>query len=271
MAESLNFHESGSAHGEVLVCLHGFLGSSQDWKYISEAILVETENRFRIVAVDLPGHGGSTGMTERAYTFSGVSELLLKIIDQSGRPVHLLGYSMGGRLAAAFASVSPRKITSLILVSSGIGLREDDERASRTKDDELLARRLETANFSDFLNDWYIRELFAGLRRTTHWREILACRHNNDPQELAKALRGFSQGHKTNFREVASSMSFPILYISGEADKKYSAIGAEVATLCPNARHRIIPESGHCVHDEQPLVFASTVAEFLRTFPRERL
>src|SRR5689334_17350674 len=86
------------------VFLHGFLGNSQDWQEVASKLLATC------IAFDLPGHGASA-FTEDFF-------LAFHQATKEFPPFHLVGYSMGGRLALQFAAKYPEKINKLTLLSA---------------------------------------------------------------------------------------------------------------------------------------------------------
>ncbi len=104
MAE-LNYTTSGRTRDPAVLFLHGFMGSSRDWSDVIAAL----EERFRCVAVDLPGHGASLGLPyPGSYTIEGAARSVLRLLDELGiASPALVGYSMGGRLALYLALRHP--------------------------------------------------------------------------------------------------------------------------------------------------------------------
>lgn len=79
--------------GEPLLLLHGFTGSRATWR----DLWPQLATRFRVLAIDLPGHGGSDAPVDPArYTIFRVAADLVEILKRrAARPAHWLGYSMG--------------------------------------------------------------------------------------------------------------------------------------------------------------------------------
>src|SRR5690606_3816810 len=95
----------------------------------------------KLLAVDLIGHGDTiTPQQAEVHTFKSQMDALSKLIVELNIPkFHLLGYSMGGRLALHFAIQNPQNVTSLVLESTNIGISNQNERKERAKRDALLA------------------------------------------------------------------------------------------------------------------------------------
>lgn len=102
----------------TLLLLHGAGGSHMSWRRQIEGI----SNRFRIIAVDLPGHGRSEGAGEA--TVSGYARYTAELMESLGlRNVILGGHSMGGAVALEIALRAPARVRGLLLVGTGARLR----------------------------------------------------------------------------------------------------------------------------------------------------
>src|SRR5918993_2233838 len=141
----------GSSENPDVLCLHGFMGSAADWQDVATAI----GDRASCIALDLPGHGGSLDLTPETYTMEGMARAVIRTLDEleARRPV-IVGYSMGGGLAAYLALRQPERCAGLFLESASPGLESAEERAARRASDEEKARRLETEGLEAFLLDW---------------------------------------------------------------------------------------------------------------------
>ena len=113
-----------------LVLLHGFTGSGANWAAHSARFQAAG---LRVLAPDLPGHGANLPVSSDDYTMEAAAAQIAGLLEQEeSGPVHLLGYSMGGRLALYFALHHPTKVRSLIL-ESGAGDRGGTGRAPRQR------------------------------------------------------------------------------------------------------------------------------------------
>lgn len=215
------------------------------------------EGRYHCIAVDLPGHGSSTGLPPEAYTIEGAARALLDLLDDLGveRPV-ISGYSMGGRLALYLALRHPDRLSGLFLESASPGLKDAEERAARRAADEERAARLEHGDFEEFLRDWYRQPLFAPLARDDELlRRTLEARRSNDPRELAKSLRSMGTGSQPSLWEELSGLQTPALAVAGELDEKFVRISRRMEKACPHMRTAIISGVGHNVRVEAPAAY----------------
>src|SRR5215203_1172014 len=142
MPHNLNYEVSGDRLSPAVLFLHGFMGSSADWREVMAAL---GDRTFRIV-MDLPGHGASLELAPDTYTVEGTARAVMRTLDglEVVRPV-VAGYSMGARLALYLALRYPDQCAGLFLESVSPGLaRSTEERATRRAADESKAGRLES-------------------------------------------------------------------------------------------------------------------------------
>ncbi|MBE2185600.1 MAG: 2-succinyl-6-hydroxy-2,4-cyclohexadiene-1-carboxylate synthase [Rhodothermales bacterium] len=241
------------APGLPLVALHGFLGSKDDW-----ADLAARLPHRRIVAVDLPGHGEAVGLDVAAYGFDeAVAALSTTLASLEYGRFDLLGYSMGGRVALAFALAHPSFVNTLTLESSSPGLSSEEERAARRALDAERADALRR-DFPAFLRDWYAMPLFATL--TAAQRDaLIAQRATADPDELARGLVGMGTGAMPNLWPALSALTVPVRLVAGARDAKFAALAGRMAERLPCASVHLVGSAGHNVHLEQPEAFAALV------------
>lgn len=251
---------------KTLLLLHGFTGSSGDWKDIAQKI----DKRFNKIAPDIIGHGKSSSPASLNYY---QADLLIKQIEQifnnlKLKDVVLCGYSMGGRLALQFAAAHPNMIKGLILESASAGMRSEKERIARTNSDEEIASIIESKSIEDFLTMWMDQELFGTLRRFSNekLKNLREDRAKNSKTGLANSLRGFGTGVMPYIGQELSKLMMPVLLISGGLDEKFTKINQNLKKSFPSAKHKIISTAGHNTHLEEPKKFIESVNGFLSRF-----
>src|ERR687894_1409762 len=252
---------AGDAGYPAVVFLHGFLGSSVDWR---RAITV-FEGRHRCIAVALPGHGASLGMPPDRYTMEGAAQSVLDILDATGtHRATMVGYSMGGRLALYLALRHPDRCAGLFLESASPGIEDAGERAARRTADEEKATRLEGGDFEGFLRDWYRQPLFASLAQDeVLLRRTIEDKMRNDPAELAKSLRGMGTGSQPPLWEELSGLRAPALAVAGALDAKFVEISHRMASRASGMRAAVLPGVGHNVHAEAAAAYLSSLETVL--------
>lgn len=255
-----------TGQGQPLVLLHGFSGGSADWSQ-----LVPFFARFyRVITVDMLGHGETDSPTDAMrYAVKHVRRDLTAIIeDTCDQPAHLLGYSMGGRMALTLALHHGPLIRSLILESASPGLAVEEDRVDRKESDEDLADRIEQLGVAAFVREWEALPLWASQRRldAETLQRQQETRLMSNPVGLANSLRGYGTGVQASNWEQLYTLTMPVLLLTGEHDTKFTATAREMVTQIPYATHELIAGAGHNTHLENPRQFAAQVLEFLRGF-----
>ena len=199
--------------GVPIVFLHGFLGRSEDWLEVCAAL-----PSCHCIGIDLPGHGDSP--FEPDFTID---------LPQ----FHLVGYSMGGRIALQKFQGKARTLT---LLSTHPGLTSAEEKKARLESDAVWAKKLLTLSIDEFLRQWYDQPIFKPFRPD------ISMRREQNVVSLAKALLHFSLARQPRF-EIDH-------LIVGSRDLKFK-------TLFPNPI--IIPNAGHMVHLENPKAIAKII------------
>ena len=252
----------GNRKNPPLVFLHGFLGSGQSWLEIARPL---SEDYFCILP-DLPGHGENiNGNLSAPLNFNTLTEWLLYLLDEIPAPkIHLVGYSLGGRAALAFACRYPERILSLTLESASPGITDESERTRRLAEDSARAESILREGMSAFVDKWYRMPLFASLK--SHPEKLSAIKESashNDPRWMAKVVRELSPGAQTPLWDSIANLSFPVSLIAGGKDEKYVQTIQKMAGRIPHAQQVVVPDAGHNVHAERTEEYISLLQKFL--------
>ncbi|WP_242823238.1 2-succinyl-5-enolpyruvyl-6-hydroxy-3-cyclohexene-1-carboxylic-acid synthase [Thermaerobacter subterraneus] len=249
---------------EPALLLHGFTGSTATWVGVWSQLAAAGP----LLAVDLLGHGRSAAPAgpDRYRMEEQVADLVA-LLDRLGiGRVHLVGYSMGGRVALSLAAAAPERVASLVLESSSPGLADPAEREARRRSDEALARRIEEEGVGAFTRAWEELPLFAGLKDLdpAARASVRAARLAQRPRGLAGSLRGMGAGVQPPLWDRLPDLPMPVLCLAGAADAKYAALARTMAERIPRGRAVIVPGAGHTVHLEEPAAFVREVGAFWR-------
>ncbi|TKD69166.1 2-succinyl-6-hydroxy-2,4-cyclohexadiene-1-carboxylate synthase [Pseudalkalibacillus hwajinpoensis] len=262
--EDLSFHVEKKGEGETILLLHGFTGSSSNWA----GFIDKWSSSFQVIAVDLIGHGKSSKPDDSSfYTMETMSRYLKVLLDHLNvDKIHLLGYSMGGRIALAFAIQYPSMIKSLILESSSPGLLTLEERGERVRKDHALANRIKERGISEFVQFWETIPLFAAQKNLPEsvQIEIREQRLQNSEIGLANSLIGMGTGAQPPYWDELEHLEFPVLLMTGELDQKFVSIAKRMKKSLPQADFVQINNIGHTIHVEEPQIFDKMVVAFLK-------
>ncbi|HEY4027995.1 MAG TPA: alpha/beta fold hydrolase [Candidatus Dormibacteraeota bacterium] len=232
---------------ETITCVHGFSQHGDSWGEV--CALVPGERRW--LTPDL-----------EATTLPEAEAELLALWEREGvERTHLVGYSLGGRVALFVAANHPERLHTLTVIGAHAGL-DGESRAQRLEADHALADRIQREGVDWFATYWAGLPMFAGLaRRGPALLERLdAGRRRNDAGRLAAALRGMGAGATEPFWDRLVRIDAPTLVVAGAEDERYAAFARRLAAAIPGAEMAIVPEAGHAVHLERPVAFAALLA-----------
>lgn len=250
---SLHYEEYGQ--GDPLVLLHGLGSSCKDW----EMQVPELARHYRVILMDIRGHGRSDKPRER-YSIAGFSADLLALLEQlQTGPVHLVGLSMGGMVGFQFAVDHPEWLRSLCIVNSAPEVKR------RTRSDWTW---------------WAKRWAMARLLSLEAIGKALAARLFPKPEQ-AELRRKMAQRWATNDKraylasfdaivgwgvsERLGQIRCPTLVITADQDYTPIQLKERYVRLIPQARLAVIEDSRHATPLDQPQVFNQTLLHFLAT------
>ena len=253
----LNVERSGS--GAPVILLHGFTGDGTTMRGLAQRLESDAE----VIVPDLVGHGSSCSpVDERNYSVDAMAAHVAAIVEASlSRPFHLVGYSMGGRVALTLACRRPELLRSLTLIGASAGLADESERADRRTSDIRLAERIEIDGLETFVDRWMANPLFATQARLGD--DFLAAaraqRLGNSADGLIRSLRAAGTGAMLPVHDELRGCDVPTVFVVGAEDPKFTGIAVELAALMPTAEVAVIEKAGHAAHLEQPDEVAAVV------------
>jgi 3-oxoadipate enol-lactonase len=247
-------HYATAGDGAPVVLIHGFgldLGMwDPQWSAFAQ--------HHRVIRYDLRGYGDSS---VPGGVYSHVDDLLALIHFLGARPAHLVGLSLGGRVALRLAAQEPDAVRSLTL-------------ADPAMDGHLWS--------PDWLRRW--RKMTDAAKRgdlsqaKKLWQEHILFEPANKNPKVAEALRvmidrysGWHLGHadpgtapQTPVAQMLQNISIPTLVVVGELDlPDFQSIARRLGQEMPQAELRTITGSGHMSNMEAPQAFNELVLRFL--------
>lgn len=234
--------------GAPVLVLHGFAGSTRTMMPLIEALAA----RRRVIALDLIGHGASHAPHDAsAYRWPAVTRHVLRVLDALDlASVHLLGFSLGGRIALQVAARHDHRVRSVVTVGSRCTWTDDRERAARRAKDAALADRIAAQGIAA-LSPGDVRDdalAAAAPRAGTHG--------------LALALRGLGAADQPDVAAALALAAVPLLLVAGERDAGPLASAHALAADLPCARTVAIAGAGHRAHLEQTAQVAALADDF---------
>jgi 2-succinyl-6-hydroxy-2,4-cyclohexadiene-1-carboxylate synthase len=244
---------------ETVTLLHGFTLTGESWQELVRMMPAG----WRWVTPDVRGHGGAK--TAPCTMDDCVADLVALWDNLGVDRSHVVGYSMGGRLALHVAVRLPERTRSLLTIGAHAGL-DPEAGEARRRADEALAQRIERDGIGPFAQYWESLPMFEGIARRgpefAAWLHSL--RVSNRPAGLAASLRGMGAGAMEPLWGELGVIHVPTTFVAGDRDGAFIAAALRMAEHVRESRLRTVPDSGHAVHFEQPEATAEILADHLR-------
>jgi pimeloyl-ACP methyl ester carboxylesterase len=255
------------------VYVHGLSGSGTNWTDLAAQLAPHAPG----MAVDLPGFGRSRPLDSRDYSPSAHADALLCFLAGQGRPVHLLGNSMGGAIGVVVAARRPELVKSLTLLAPAMPDRRPDPR--RVSDPRFLlaavpglrrrAIRAMTETTPRERIQQMLRLCYGDPSSVPEHRIVEAIEEGHlragQPwanEALLRTTKGMISGWFAgpSLWTAASRVSAPTLVIWGGRDRLVAPrLAARTTTVLPRGRLLALPEVGHVPQMEVPVTVARAV------------
>jgi pimeloyl-ACP methyl ester carboxylesterase len=203
----VNYSDTGT--GRVIVLLHGFLGSSEIW----DEFVKKLSKRYRIIAIDLPGHG-KTPSIGYYHSMELLAQSVKAVLNKAGvRRYVIVGHSMGGYASLAFAELYPENVCGLCLFHS----TSYDDSDEKKKDRERIIRLVKKEH-KHYINE-AITALFAKENTELFKNEIEIAKKiasQTTKQSIINSLEGMKERKSREL--ILKFAEYPILFIGGKKD-----------------------------------------------------
>ncbi len=257
--EGARLYYEVAGDGDPVALIHGFGLDARMWDAQSDALA----DRYRVIRYDARGFGRSSLPTTEPFSHAGDLRALLR--ELGATPAHVVGLSMGGRIALNLALLDPTAVRSLTLVDAALDGFDWSEAWSASFDaiEECAARDgVERAKHM-----WLEHELFAPARERPQCSAALARMvgdwsgwqlHNETP------VTPMDPPAAARLAEVRA----PCLVVVGERDlPDFLAIAGLLAAGIPAAQKIVLRGAGHMCTMEAPSEFNGVLAAFLNAQP----
>lgn len=254
----------GDPEDPLVVLIHGFSVPYYVWDPTAVDL---ADSGFQVLRYDLYGRGYSD-RPETSYDLNLFVRQLDELIQESGsrQPVHVIGLSMGGPIAARYAVLYPERVRSVTLIAPEVldtdpmdilpmnipGVGDYFMHVLLTP---VLLPRLQTADF-------YRPERFPEWE--SRYREQL--QFHGTSRALLSTIRKLVDLHPIEIYTELAETSLPVLIIRGEYDQTITleALTAILLVL-PQAGFTPVPEAGHLPHYEQPDLVNPVIIDFMES------
>lgn len=258
----------------MIIALHGFLGLPSDWQAFDSAFEDSLGKKHTIRKWDLYSDLPAQPPEPEVYPLRMWAQTFCERIErgwqkhgesESQKPV-LMGYSMGGRLALHALLESPNLFSGAIIIGAHPGLQSDDLKMQRRLNDARWADRVRTDEWSTFIRAWGEQDVFTGGGQAGSL-ELRRHEGDFDRVSLSRAMQLWSLANQQNLRAQLGMVRPPTLWISGEKDRRFRELYADLRMdLIDTSAHEFaeIPQAGHRAPWDNPDAFIHTVQDFLK-------
>lgn len=250
----LNFRTLGS--GQPLIIMHGVFGSSDNWQTLGKVF----SEQFKVYLVDLRNHGNSPHSD--SFDYDVMVKDVVELMDDEGlTKAHILGHSMGGKVAMHLATQYPKKVDKLIVVDiapkyypphhqqifEGFHSVDLANLENRRDADDQMSRVISNIGVRQFI----LKNLDRNKDGSFAWKLNLSA--------IEKAIEKVGEG-------IEGKVSFDgtTLFIAGgKSDYITNQDHSLIHSYFPNAEIATVAGAGHWVHAERPKELGELVIEFL--------
>jgi len=253
----IRYLQGGPENGKPLILLHGIGAAADIW----EPLFPDCLNTYFTIALDFPGFGQSEEVEPMIVpdVFIEVVDYIIQIynIDRA----ILIGHSMGGLVAAAYANQKPEKVVKLVLIDSG-----GFERifpfyktiSSKLSEKILLPllgnRWIGTVGFRLFYGSKIESQTYLTL--SEYWSNPEAA------HRFTRVVKGFGDW---DVLDDLTKIRCPTLIVWGQLDWLVPMKHAKIAQRkLPQAEVKVIKFAGHCPHTQKPREVNPILLDFLR-------
>ncbi|MGE7184694.1 alpha/beta fold hydrolase [Peribacillus sp. NPDC006672] len=245
----LSYIDTGKGN-KTLLFIHGFCGSHEYWRNI----IAELKDEYRVVAVDLRGHGASEEIGASFSIVDMAADIASFMEEQGIGQVYMFGHSLGGYITLAFAERFPGKLSGFSLIHSTALPDDEAGKEGRLKS----VGKIEMDGIPAFI-DGLVPKLFANSNdpNIEHTKEIGYKTSESGAIGSLHAMR-----NRTDRNHVLKETKLPVLLVAGEkdkvipAEKTFSVKGSHIYEV-------ILEGSGHMGMLEAPSRLAEEIIRYV--------
>jgi len=221
-----------------MVLLHGYLETSEIW----QDFVLNFPEGIRLISIDLPGHGAS-GTWGLSHQMDDLAASVLAVLEaEQVDRIFLVGHSMGGYVAMAFAELFPERLLGYSLLHSTCFADTDEKKKNRDREISLVrchkTRQIINVNIPKAFARDNLERLAAEVEKA---RQIA---HVNSEDGVVAILNGMKD--RPDRTHVLKDPSLPLLLIGGMKDNYIPVeVFEKLVSLAPHATVLKLKESGH--------------------------
>ena len=279
---ALPVYEEGHENGDLIWFLHG-LG---DTHYTWDEIFNDLKSDFRLLSMDLPGHGSSLEyFNEQSEYMDDAVSCLKKITEQVSNDLSffIVGHSLGAEIALQFAATFPDLVKGVVLLDGGY-IQNEDIAADLITDLKQVQEFYKSYQFSswesylenekDYYQRWsdYVQKAAVVKMKEDEDKQIIS------ETTLATYEAAIKSLHKNPSKGIYPEVECPILLLRSslpEASNAMKEVAAKrLIRAASDATDQIIPKAGHNLHIDAPHEVANRIRKWIevhKNYDRENL
>ena len=277
----VHYRDEGAADGATVVLIHGAMASLHTW----EPWVAILGQHYRVITLDLPGHGLTGQVPEDAYGADPLTETIDAVVNALGVERFVLGgNSMGGGATWRYALTYPQRVRAMILVDSVPPGDWRESTAAAAPADDAESERSAPIGFALLRQSWF-RAIARYLDPAPLVEQGLLSAYNNSPvvnqalidryyelilrEGTRAAILNRSNSYSRNGANTdVSALTQPTLVMWGAQDSLIPVrLADQFAQRLPNAQVVIYDDLGHIPMEEDPQRSAADVLNFLDRLP----
>ena len=252
----LSFQDIGE--GQPIVIMHGLFGAAKNWNSIAK----QMARKYRILTVDLRNHGSSPWTDTMSYV--EMAEDMIEFLDQRGlEKAHIVGHSMGGKVAMTMALKFPQRVESLVVADM-----------APVKYPNMVFKsyveKLQSVDLSQVSRRSDVDPMISDVIENPAVRAFLLGNLENTPDGLKWMVNLDTLGREMDkiggVPALRMDVSYPekTLFVSGaNSDYVQQTHHQLIKHLFPKVEFKVIENAGHWVHAEKPHDFMAALTDFL--------
>jgi pimeloyl-ACP methyl ester carboxylesterase len=241
--------------GRPLVLLHGYLEAKEVWDPLTEVL----SNSFRVISVDLPGHGES-GILSDIHTMEMMAEAVREvIIHEKCKKIIMAGHSMGGYVTLAFAEMFPELLAGYVLFHSHPHADSPETVAKRNREIAIVSAGRKNLMYPSNVSMMFAEKNMKHMAEALARSELIASRCPDEG--IIAVLKGMMA--RPSRVQVIEEGRLPLLWILGRHDLYFAPETALGNVKLPhNTSVVILEETGHLGFIEETERSAEVIIQF---------
>ncbi len=252
--KQLNYQQLGD-NGEHVVLIHGLFGSLDNLNMVAKPLA----QHFKVTSVDVRNHGFSFHQSNMDY--QTLAQDLIRLLDHLNiEKTHLLGHSMGGKIAMQTALTVPERITKLIVADIAPvkypSRHQQIIKGLQSLDLTVINNRKEAeTHLAHYVQEQGVRQFLLRNLAVVDGKLSFKCHLDNIVQAYPEILQALP-----NEQQFLGETLF---IKGGNSDYILAQHRSAIAKVLPNSKAKIIQGTGHWLHAEKPAIFNKVCLDFL--------